>query len=128
MPEQTDRFSHVLRGLVADLRGVPDDTPARQRKRPTHPLAPLIEELLVKHQIGQTTPEHAIRERWTALVGPAIAHYSQAGQIDPKGRLTILYNQPVADNELRFRQTELLEKIRALPGCSHVRALNIRSG
>jgi hypothetical protein len=128
MPEQSDRFNHVLRSLVADLRGVPDNTPPRQRKRPTHALSSLIEELLAKHQIGQTTPEHAIRERWASLVGPAIAHYSHAALIDPKGRLTILYNQPVAGNELRFRQSELLEKIRVLPGCAHIKGLNIRAG
>jgi hypothetical protein len=129
MPEQPDTFRHVARQLIADLRGVPDHTPARQIKRPTHALGPLLDELLVKHQIGRTTPEDAIREHWPALVGPAIAHYSHAGQIDPKGRLTILYNQPVAGNELRFQQAAILERIRSLPGLRPVvKGLNIRAG
>jgi hypothetical protein len=129
MPETRDTFRHIARQLVADLRGVPDKTPARQIKRPTHSLGALLDELLVKHNVGRHTPEDAIRENWPALVGPAIAHYSHAGQIDPKGRLTILYNQPVAGNELRFHQAAILAKIQALPGLrSVVKSLAIRAG
>jgi hypothetical protein len=129
MPETRDTFRHIARQLVADLRGVPDNTPARQIKRPTHALGALLDELLVKHHIGRHTPEDAIRENWPALVGPAIAHYSHAGQIDPKGKLTILYNQPVAGNELRFHQAAILAKIQALPGLRNVvKSLAIRAG
>ena len=129
MPETRDTFRHVARQLVADLRGVPDKTPARQIKRPTHALGALLDELLVKHHIGRHTPEDTIRENWPALVGPAIAHYSHAGQIDPKGKLTILYNQPVAGNELRFHQAAILAKIQALPGLRNVvKSLAIRAG
>jgi Protein of unknown function (DUF721). len=129
MPEQPDTFRSVARKLVADLRGVPDDAPARQIKRPTRALANLIDELLVKHHIGRHTPEDTIRENWPSIVGPAIAHYSHAAQIDPKGRLTVLYNQPVAGNELRFHQAAILEKIRSLPGLRNVvKGLNIRAG
>ncbi len=129
MPEQPDTFRSVARQLVADLRGVPDDTPARQIKRPTHALGPLLDELLVKHHIGRHTPEDTIRENWPAIVGPAIAHYSHAGQIDPKGKLVILYNQPVAGNELRFHQANILAKIQALPGLrTVVKSLAIRAG
>jgi hypothetical protein len=129
MPEHFDKFRPIARRLVAELRGVPDDAPARQVKRPTRALGPLLDELLVKHHIGRTTPEDTIREHWPELVGPGIAHYSHAGQIDPKGRLTVFYNQPVAGNELRFQQTAILERIRSLPGLRPlVRELNIRAG
>ena len=129
MSEARDTFRHIARQLVADLRGVPDHTPARQIKRPTLALGPLIDELLVKHHVGRHTPEDTIRENWPAIVGPAIAHYSHAGLIDPKGRLTILYNQPVAGNELRFHQASVLAKIQALPGLRNVvKGLNIRAG
>lgn len=121
-------LAHIARQLVADFRGVPDHTPPRQVKRPTTPLHSLIESLLVEHQIGRASPEDAIRENWPAVVGPAIAHYSHAGQIDPRGKLTILYNQAVAGNELRFHQASILARVRALPGCAHVKALAIRSG
>ncbi len=129
MNESRDTFRHIARQLVADLRGVPDRTPALQSKRPPLSLGPLIDELLVKHNVGRHTPEDTIRENWPAIVGPAIAHYSHAALIDPKGRLTILYNQPVAGNELRFHQAAVLEKIQALPGLRNVvKGLNIRAG
>ena len=121
-------FNHAARELIAAFRGVPNDVPSRQYRRPTAALGPLIEELLIKHQIGRASPEDAIRENWPAVVGPAIAHYSHAGQIDPRGKLTILYNQPVAGNELRFHQIDILARIRALPGCALVKSLAIRSG
>ncbi len=127
-PEQSDPFGPVARDLVAALRGVRDDTPERQRKRSVKALAPLLEELLVKHRIGRDTPEDGIRERWTEIVGPAIAHYSHAAQIDPRGRLIVIYNQPVAGNELRFHQSVILQRVRAVPGCGHVAALVIRAG
>ncbi len=123
-----DPFNHAARELIAALRGVVNDVPPRQFRRPTQSLSPLIEELLVKHQIGRAAPEDAIRENWSSLVGAAIAHYSHAGQIDPRGKLTILYNQPVAGNELRFHQTDILARIRALPGCHLVKSLAIRAG
>ncbi len=123
-----DPFNHAARELIAAFRGVDNDVPSRQFRRPTQTLGPLIEELLVKHQIGRASPEDAIRESWPALVGPAIAHYSHAGQIDPRGKLTILYNQAVAGNELRFHQTAILGRIRKLIGCSHIQSLAIRSG
>ena len=121
-------FNHAARELIAAFRGVSNDVPARQFRRPTHALGPLIEELLVKHQIGRASPEDAIRENWPTVVGPAIAHYSHAGQIDPRGKLTILYNQAVAGNELRFHQAAILARIRDLPGCGHVKSLAIRAG
>jgi len=123
-----DSFSYVARQLIADFRGVPDNTPARQIRRHTSALAPLMEALLIKHNIGRSTPEDAIRQNWPSLVGPAIAHYSHVGLIDPKGKLVILYNQPVAGNELRFRQSDLLLRIRAIPGCAHIKTLTIRAG
>ena len=123
-----DPFNHAARELIAAFRGVTNDVPARQRRRPTQSLSPLIEELLAEHRIGRASPEDAIRENWPALVGPAIAHYSHAGQIDPRGKLTVLYNQAVAGNELRFHQAAILARVRALPGCSHIKSLAIRAG
>jgi predicted nucleic acid-binding Zn ribbon protein len=121
-------FNHAARELIAAFRGVANDVPARQVRRSTKSLGPLLEELLVKHQIGRAAPEDAIRENWPAVVGPAIAHYSHAGQIDPRGKLVVLYNQAVAGNELRFHQAAILARIRALPGCDHVKSLAIRAG
>lgn len=121
-------FNHAARELIAAFRGVANDVPARQRSRPTQTLAPLIESQLVEHRIGRAAPEDAIRENWAALAGPAMAHYSHPKTLDDRGTLTVLYNQAVAGNELRFHQQTILIRIRALPGCAHVKALAIRAG
>ncbi len=123
-----DPFNHAARELIAAFRGVANDVPARQRRRPTQTLSPLIEALLVEHRVGRAAPEDAIRENWPALAGPAIAHYSHAGQIDRRGTLTVLYNQSVAGSELRFHQKAILARIHALPGCAHIKSLAIRAG
>lgn len=123
-----DPFGTVARQLVAAFRGVPDDTPARQIKRPTQALSPLIEELLVEHRIGRASPEDAIREQWPQLAGPGNALYSHPGLIDPKGKLTIHCSHAVARTELGFHKATLLARINALPGCSHVKDLIIRAG
>lgn len=121
-------FSKLAEDLIGDLRGLPNQTPARQRKRPTKPLAQLVEDLLAKHQIGRASPEQALRDRWAELVGPANAHYSHAVTIDPRGRLIVIANHAVVRQELSMHRRTILERIRAVPGCGHVKEISIRAG
>jgi len=123
-----DPFNHVARQLVAAFRGVPDNTPARQIKRPTQSLAPLIEELLLEHRIGRASPEDAIRENWPSLAGHGNAQHSHPGLIDPRGKLTILCSHQIVRTELNFHHATLLARIRALPGCAGIKDLIIRAG
>lgn len=128
MSKEPASFSFQAEKLIAALRRVPDDTPARMKKRPTKELSGLVEELMVKFQIGRDSPEQLIRDNWPELVGPANAHYSHAAQIDPRGRLTVLAGHAVVRNELFIHRQMIVERIRKLPGCGQVRELNIRAG
>lgn len=128
MATNPERFSFQAEKLIAALRRVPDTTPERMKKRPTHELTTLVEELMVKFQIGRDSPEQLIRDNWAELVGPANAHYSHAVQIDPRGRLTVLAGHAVVRNELFIHRQLIVERIRKLAGCTHVRELNIRAG
>ncbi|HEY8932388.1 MAG TPA: DUF721 domain-containing protein [Rariglobus sp.] len=128
MAQEPAHFSRQAENLIAALRRVPDTTPERMKKRPTKELAGLVEELMVKYQIGRDSPEQLIREHWPELVGPANAHYSHAVQIDPRGRLTVLAGHAVVRNELFIHRQTIVERIRKLAGCGHVRELNIRAG
>jgi hypothetical protein len=121
-------FSFQAEKLISALRRVPDTTPERMKKRPAKELSGLVEEIMAKFQIGRESPEHTIREHWAELVGPANAHYSHAAQIDPRGRLTVLAGHAVVRNELFIHRQLIVERIRKLPGCTHVRELNIRAG
>ncbi len=128
MADEPKPFSYQAEKLIAALRRVPDDTPARMKKRPTKELSGLVEELMVKYQIGRDSPEQLIRDNWPELVGPANAHYSHAAQIDPRGRLTVLAGHAVVRNELFIHRKTIVQRIQKLPGCTHVRELNIRAG
>lgn len=128
MSKEPASFSRQAENLIAALRRVPDTTPERMKKRPTKELSGLVEELMVKFQIGRDSPEQLIRDNWPELVGPANAHYSHAAQIDPRGKLVVLAGHAVVRNELFIHRQTILERIRKLPGCSHVRELHIRAG
>jgi hypothetical protein len=127
MPDQPHEFSRIAETLVGDLRGVAFDEPARSRKRPTQPLAAVLDQLLQKHQIGRSSPEQNIRDRWAEIVGPANATYSHAARIE-RNRLVVLAAHSVVRNELFLHRAEIVERLRKLPGCDTIKSLNIRSG
>ncbi len=120
-------FSKLAENLIGDLRGVGPEDPARSRKRPTRPLAELIEELLQENQIGRSSPEQTIREQWTAIVGPSNAAHSHPARIE-RNRLLVLVPHSVVRNELFHHREVIVARIRQLPGCADVKSLNLRAG
>ncbi len=128
MPDEPKEFSKAAQELIGDLRGIPFDEPRNMRRRPTKPMAPLIEELLVKYQVGRHSPEQTIRDHWVEMVGAANAAYSHPVRIDRGRSLFVLVSHSVVRNELFMHRTAILEKIQKLPGCDHVREVNLRAG
>jgi hypothetical protein len=128
MPDEPPQFSRAAEELIASLRRLPLETPRGMRKRPTKDLAPLIEEILVKHQIGRDSPEQTIRDKWVEIVGSANASYSHPARIERERSLVVLTSHSVVRNELFHHRLLILAKIQKLPGCSHVREINIRAG
>ncbi|RRJ97339.1 DUF721 domain-containing protein [Opitutaceae bacterium TAV4] len=128
LPPEPHHFSKTAEELIADLRGFSFSDPKRQVKRPTKNLADLIEPLLVKYHIGRESAETTLRERWSELVGPPNASYSHPVQIDPRGRLLVLVSHSVVRNELFMHRQSVVAKIRAIPGCEHVKELQLRAG
>ncbi|MDB6169892.1 MAG: hypothetical protein JWM88_2756 [Verrucomicrobia bacterium] len=127
MPEKTHSFSKLAEELIADLRGAGASEPRRQVKRPTRPLAELVEELMIKHQVGRPSVEQTIRDRWVELVGAANAGYSHAVRIEGR-RLVVVASHAVVRNELFHHRAEIVGRIRQLPGCDTLKSLNIRAG
>lgn len=128
MPGEPERFSKTAADLIASLRRLPNEEPEKMRLRPTQSLGKLVEELAVKHAIGRSSPEQAIRDQWSTIVGPTNAQYSHPAQIDPRGRLLILAHHAVVRNELFLHRRTIVEKVRALTGCGHVREIVLRAG
>jgi len=128
MPDEPKEFSKIAQELIGDLRGIPFDEPRNMRRRPTKPMAPLIEELLVKYQVGRHSPEQTIRDHWAEMVGTANAAYSHPVRIDRGRSLFVLVSHGVVRNELFMHRAPILGKIQKLTGCDHVREINLRAG
>ena len=120
-------FSKIAEELVCELRGVSYDEPKRAKKRPTQPLADLLEKILQDNRIGRESPEQNIRDHWREIVGPANASYSHPARLE-RNMLTVLAAHAVVRNELFHHRAEIVERIRKLPGCENVKALSLRSG
>ena len=131
MPDAPHQFSKLAEELVGELRRVASDEPRRAKKRATQPLAALVEELLQKHQIGRSSPEQTIRDHWREIVDPngggANASYSHPVRIE-RNRLIVLVPHAVVRNELFHHRGDIVARVQKLPGCAHVKSLNLRAG
>jgi hypothetical protein len=125
--KEPHQFSRIAEELVGDLRRTGFDDPKRSRKRPTRPLVELIEDLLQKNQIGRSSPEQTIRDHWVELVGSANASYSHPARIE-RNRVVVLAQHSVVRNELFHHREQIVARIQKLPGCGHVKLLNLRAG
>ena len=125
--DEPHAFSKLAEELVGDLRGISPDDPPRSKRRATQSIATIVEQLMVKHQVGRSSPEHTIRDHWTQLVGAANAAYSHPAMIE-RGKLTVLAAHSVVRNELFMHRDDIVARIRKLPGCEVVKALNLRAG
>ncbi|MFT3780468.1 MAG: DUF721 domain-containing protein [Nibricoccus sp.] len=128
MPDEPREFSRAAENLIAALRRIPDETPTGMRKRPTKDLAPMIEDILVRYQVGRDSPEQTIRDKWVEIVGSANAQYSHPARIEREKSLVVLASHSVVRNELFHHRKLIVEKIQKLPGCAHVREINLRAG
>jgi hypothetical protein len=127
MPEAPQPFSKLAEELVGEFRRVAYHEPRRAVKRPTKNLSAIIEELMIKNQIGRPSAEQSIRDQWPALVGTANATYSHAARID-RGRLIVLAAHSVVRNEIFHHRDEIVARIHKIPGCEAIKSLNIRAG
>jgi len=122
-------FSKTAEELIGDLRRLPFDEPRRQKLRPTHALVGIIDQLVTKYQLGRTSPEEMIREKWPEIVGAANAVYSHAARLEAGGKtLVVIAGHAVVRNELFHHRQAIVEKLRKLPGCGDVKQLNLRAG
>lgn len=121
-------FSRLAQTLIGDLRGVAFNEPLRMRRRPTKGLGPLMDELLAKHQIGQSTLEDSIREQWAGIVGPANAQFSHPFKVDEKNILQVVYSHAMVHSNLLLQRHSILAKVKALPRCSMIKDIRFRLG
>ena len=125
-PDEPREFSRAVENLIAGLRELPEDK-SRSKKRRATELSSVIDELLVKYRISHDSIEHSIREKWPELVGVANASYSHPVTVE-KNLLVVLVSHAVVRNELFQHREGIMEKLKKLPGCGHIRGLALRAG
>lgn len=126
MPAEPQEFSRAIENLIAGFRELPEDV-SRSKRRKTTELGALVDELLVKYRISHDSLEHSIREKWPELVGAANASYSHPLAVE-RNQLVVLVAHAVVRNELFHHRLTILEKLKRLPGCEHIRGLTLRAG
>jgi hypothetical protein len=126
-PVAEKKFSRDVENLIADFRGLPNDS-SRSKLRATRGLGDLMEQILHKYRIGMATPEDAIRQAWNEIVGEGNATFCHPLRIDRERTLVIGVSNPVVRQELIFHRAMILERIRAIPAAHHISDLTIRTG
>ncbi len=128
MPEERPTFSRAAQEAIGQFRGIPFAEPAKMRRRPTKDIGSVLEDLRIKYQIGRASPEQAIRERWSELVGPANATYSHPARIDLGRKLVVHVSHSVVRNEIFLNREAIVGRIQKLPGCGKVTSLHLLPG
>ena len=128
MPAEPHRFSKVAEDLIASLRRVPSEDPRGTRRRPARDFVELVDSLRAKHGIGRPTAEQELRDKWPEIVGTANASYSHAVRIDERGRLIVHASHAVVRNELFMNRTEIIDRVRRVPGCGSIKQLHLSQG
>ena len=114
--------------MIAALRRVPAEDPRGTRRRPSRDFVELVDSLRAKHGIGRPTAEQELRDKWPEIVGTANASYSHAVRIDERGRLIVHASHAVVRNELFLNRTEIIDRIRRVPGCGSIKQLHLSQG
>lgn len=121
------RFGRRVENMIAEIRGVPQDENHSREREPRN-AADLMERLLHKYHVGMATPEEAIRNAWTEIVGEANAQYCQPLRIARDGVLWVAVTNPVIRQELSFHKPVVLARVKAIPACAHVSDICLRAG
>lgn len=121
------KLSRRAENMIAQMSGLPEDE-SRSRPRETRSLGELVDRLLHKHHVGVKTPEDAIRDAWTGIVGAANATFCTPLRIERERVLVVGVSNPVVRQELLFHKALVLQRVKAIPACTHIGDIVLRAG
>lgn len=126
---RTPHYGHQRRtaNLVAQFCGVLPDR-SYSRPRDTRGVGDLVEHLMRKHRIGMKTPEDAIRDAWTEIVGEANAQYCHPMRLERDRVLVVGTSNPVIRQEMMFHKQTIMKRVREIPGCEGIAEVVFRAG
>jgi len=120
-------FTRRIENLIANFRGLPEN-PSRSRIRQTRDIGDLVDNMVLKHRIGMASPQDAIRDAWSGIIGESNQQFAHPARIERDRCLVVAVNDPVVRQELQFNKALLLKRVRAIPGCSQIREVVFRNG
>jgi HAD superfamily hydrolase (TIGR01493 family) len=122
-----ERWSPRLIPMLGSLRNIPSHYTQPSPGSWAQPIDHLLDQLVTQHRLeASVRPEQTLMAHWRELLGPGLAHRCFPERIGPDNTLVLWVTSPVLRQELSFRSAELLERIRALPGCNLIRALKVQ--
>lgn len=130
MPDaKQPQFSKLAEELIGEFRGLDASQPSRQVKRRAKSSAEVIEGIVNRYHLGdEASPEQSLRDRWSEIVTPTLAAYSHVVEISKSGWLVVMVSNAVAKQELSNNRRIFLPRIKAVPGCEHIKGLSLRAG
>lgn len=121
-----DRFSRDVENLIAQFRGLPKDL-SRSTLRETKGLDFLIDGCVKSYKIGEDHHTDQIMANWKSIVGEKNAHRCCPKTLI-RGNLLISVANSVVRSELQFNRSQIIEKIKALPGCDIITGITFFAG
>jgi hypothetical protein len=120
-------FTRRIENLIANFRGLPEN-PSRSRIRPVRGIDDLVEDVVRKHRIGMASPQDAIRNAWSEIIGESNQQFAHPARVERDRCLVVAVNDAVVRQELQFNKALLLKRVRAIPGCDQIREIVFRNG
>lgn len=112
--------------LVSEFLGLPINQ-SRSYLRKAKSFDSLIDIAFKKYKVGEDRPHQAIMENWKDIVGSKNAHRCTPTNASAHS-LTVSVSNPIIRSELQFNKRNILNKIRALPGCENISSLSFLAG
>lgn len=119
------RFNRRTENLVANLRGLPEDT-SHSIRRPAKSIGDLVDKVFERYKINQPRIEDIIMANWKQIVGEKAAHRCSPLKIIQKKRLIVFTTNATIRSELNFNRRELIKKISALPNCETIKEITFQ--
>lgn len=114
--------------LIASLRGFSGSNGRRSFLRNTKTLDTLLDKALKKLVPDARNLEELIMKNWREIVGTHFSHRVSPQTIRQDNVLVILAKNAMIKSELIFKEKEIFAKIRSIPGCEAIKAIDIKIG
>jgi hypothetical protein len=120
-------FNRQIESLIASFRHLPEDA-ANVPDMGAKAMGSLMESLVERYHIGRSTPEEAVQENWSRIVGPEFAARSRPERIDGSGTLIVQVPNATVRREMIFQEDRILTALGSMEACQHIHRVVLKAG